>query len=161
MKLFNPNQVSFAEGAVRVEGVVKALGLDLRRKVLTSRDPEAQRLRKLLPVSNVPPGFEKYQLPFVLQPSQLFVTSAPPGAEVAEHSHDEGDGVRFIADGSVIYNGTELVAGDWMYIPQGTPYSLRIGDRGALMCYCYCCSCAGRADIAEWVTNPPLERFLP
>lgn len=151
---FDPNQVTFAQGAVRVEGVVRKLGVDLRRQVLTSRDPVALELRKLLPVTNVPKGFEKYQLPFVLQDSQLFVTTAPAGAKVEEHAHEDGDGVRFIAHGSVHYNGMELKEGDWMFIPKGLRYSLQIGARGAVMCYCYCCCCAGFADVRDWVTNP-------
>jgi len=152
---FDPNQVTFAEGAVRVEGVVRSLGVDLRSKILTSRDPLAQRLRKLLPISNVPRGFEKYQLPFVLQPSQLFVTHAPAGAKVAEHSHDEGDGIRFIASGSVIHQGVELTAGDWMFIPKGVRYNIEIGPAGATMAYCYCCCCGGREDIRDWISDPP------
>ena len=152
--MFNPNQVSFYQGAIRVDSVVRKLGVDLRKKVLTSRDPEAQELRKLLPVTNVPKGFTKYQLPFVLSDSQLFVTHAPAGAKVAEHSHDEGDGVRFIAQGSVIYKGTELAEGDWMFIPKGVRYSLEIGARGAVMCYCYCCCCAGFEDVRQWLVDP-------
>ena len=43
-----------------------------------------------------------------------------PGTEVPEHSHDEGDGFRYIVSGSIIYNGQELLAaGDWMFIPKG------------------------------------------
>jgi hypothetical protein len=151
---FDPNQVTFAEGAVRVQGVVRKLKIDLRKKVMTSKDAEAEQLRKLLPVSNVPKGFEKHQLPFILSDSQLFITHAPADAKVVEHSHDEGDGIRFIAKGSVIYNGMELGEGDWMYIPKGVRYSITIGKRGAIMCYCYCCCCAGREDMRDWVTNP-------
>lgn len=154
---FDPNQVSFAEGAVRVQAVVRRLGIDLSKKVMTSRDREAEQLRKLLPVTNVPAGFEKHQLPFILSDSQLFVTHAPPGAKVAEHSHDDGDGIRFIAKGSVVFNGVELTEGDWMFIPKGIRYSIDIGRHGAVMCYCYCCCCAGRADVRDWLGDPAPE----
>jgi len=152
--MFDPNQVTFAEGAVRVQGVLARLKIDTSKAIMTSRDPVAKRLRELLPVSNVPKGFSKYQLPFVMSDSQLFVTFASPNAEVAEHSHDEGDGIRFIADGSVIYKDIELTAGDWMFIPKGVKYAIRMGARGAVMCYCYCCSCAGRADLRHWIVDP-------
>ena len=151
---FDPNQVTFAEGAVRVQGVLRKLGIDTSKKVMTSRDPEAAQLRKLLPVTNVPQGFEKHQLPFVLSDSQLFITHAPAGAKVAEHSHDEGDGIRFIAKGSVLYKGIELTEGDWMFIPKSVKYSIDIGARGAIMCYCYCCCCGGRQDVKDWVVDP-------
>jgi len=155
---FNPNQVTFAQGAVRVEGVVRKRGIDLSKKIMTSRDPDAKRLTAALPVTNVPHGFTKHQLPFVLQDSQLFITHAPAGAKVGEHSHDEGDGIRFIAQGSVTYNGVELTEGDWMYIPKGVPYNITIGDRGATMCYCYCCCCAGLEDVRDWIVDPAINK---
>jgi hypothetical protein len=61
---------------------------------------------------------------------------------VPTHSHNEGDGVRFIASGSIKYNGQELTTGDWMYIRAGSEYEFEVGRYGAVMCYCYCCCCA-------------------
>lgn len=121
---------------------------------MTSKDKEAQELKRGLGIANVPDGFTKWQLPFVMAPSQLFITEAKAGAKVGEHSHDDGDGIRFIAGGSVIYNGMTLEAGDWMFIPKGARYSKEIGPAGAIMCYCYCCCCAGRADLEGIVSNP-------
>lgn len=156
---FDPNQVTFEEGAARVRAVADRLGLLDRRQVLTSRDPEALEATRLLTVSNVPGGFTKWQLPVLLErPSQLFVTVAAPGAAVEEHSHDEGDGIRFIAGGSIVFEGFELSAGDWMFIPAGARYSFKVGALGAVMCYCYCCCCAGRADLFSEVSNPPVLR---
>ena len=71
-------------------------------------------------MSNVPGGFTKWQLPVLLtRPSQMFVTVAEPGLKVGEHSHDEGDGIRFIAGGSITFEDKELSGGDWMFIPAG------------------------------------------
>jgi len=153
---FNPNQVTFEEGLERIKKVAEEVGLGKRRGVLTSRHRLAKKAMELLDVSNVPDaGFRKWQLPVYLdRPSQLFVTVADPGLEVPEHSHDEGDGIRFIAGGSIEYDGEELTAGDWMYIPAGARYSFNVGPQGALMCYCYCCCCAGRLDLAEARINP-------
>jgi hypothetical protein len=153
MRKFDPNQVSFAEGAVRVERVLQKHKLVLN-DIVTSRDKIAKSLKDSLPVANVPDGFSKWQLPFVMGPSQLFITVAKGGAKVGKHSHDDGDGIRFITNGSVIYNGITLSAGDWMFIPKGVPYSMEIGPDGATMCYCYCCCCAGREDIRDYVTDP-------
>jgi quercetin dioxygenase-like cupin family protein len=145
---FNPNEVSFEEGLARIREAAKRSKLSVDRKVVSSRDRAAQQAQRLLEVSNVPGGFRKWQLPVHLaEPAQLFVTVAEPDIEVPEHSHDEGDGIRFIASGSIIYNGKELTTGDWMFIPAGASYSFRVGPMGAVMCYCYCCCCAGRRDL--------------
>jgi hypothetical protein len=148
-QVFDPNQVSFDEGLKRIQAAARKAGLKHRKKVLTSKDEAARKAQALLEVSNVPDaGFRKWQLPVHLDsPSQLFITVADPHLEVPEHSHDEGDGIRFIASGSIIHEGAELAAGDWMYIPAGAKYSFKVGPVGATMCYCYCCCCAGRADL--------------
>ena len=62
--------------------------------------------------------------------------------------------------GSIIYKGNELVAGDWMYIPQGVKYSFKVGPNGARMGYCYQCCCGGAADMAKWLSDPDPDRIL-
>jgi len=154
---FDPNQVSFDQGIERIMLAAKRLQFDQSEGVVTSKDAVVQRARKLLTVSNVPGGFTKWQLPVYLTgPSQLFITVAEPGLKVGEHSHDEGDGIRFVAGGSITFEGTELGAGDWMFIPAGTRYSFEVGEVGAIMCYCYCCCCAGAVDLfPEQQVDPP------
>jgi hypothetical protein len=147
---FDPNQVTFDEGVERIRRAVREAGLRVGDRVLTSRDKDVKQAQAMLGVSAVPGGFRKSQLPVYLSnPSQLFITIAEPNAEVPEHSHNEGDGIRFIAGGSIHYEGKELGPGDWMFIPAGTSYSFRVGANGAIMCYCYCCCCAGRADLFD------------
>ena len=154
---FDPNQVSFDQGVERIRLAAEKLQFDQAEGVVTSKDAVAQRAKKLLTVSNVPGGFTKWQLPVLLtRPSQMFITVAEPGLQVGEHSHDEGDGIRFIAGGSITFEGKELSAGDWMFIPTGTRYSFEVGELGAIMCYCYCCCCAGALDLfPEQVVDPP------
>jgi len=145
---FNPNQVTFEQGVERIRAAVEKVGLDASG-ILTSRDKPVREAARLLAVKNVPDGgFHKWQLPVYLEePSQLFITVAEPGAEAPEHSHDEGDGIRFIVSGSIHFDGKELTAGDWMYVPAKRRYSFKVGNLGAVMCYCYCCSCAGAIDL--------------
>jgi hypothetical protein len=139
---FNPNRLTFEEGLKRIEEAATRAGVD-RERTLTSRDDEVIRALDALEIENVPDGFKKWQLPLALRcESQLFVTVGQPGVKVPPHSHDEGHGVRFIAGGSISYEGRELTAGDWMYIPAGQEYSFEVGRYGAIMCYCYCCCCA-------------------
>jgi len=156
MTKFDPNQVSFAQGEVRVEGVLRRHKVDLN-KIFTSRDRHIQPVLKDLGIRNVPDGFTKVQLPFVFTRSQFYISRAAPNSRVAEHAHHGGDALRFIAEGSVRHEGVELEAGDWMYVPKGARYSLEIGARGAIMCYCYCCSCAGFEDVRDWIVDPAPE----
>lgn len=151
---FDPNQLTFEEGLKRITQASEKIGIKLDRGILTSRDKDVFRLTNVLRVTNVPAGFVKWQLPVYLdKPSQLFISSAAPLSTVETHSHRDGDGIRFIVSGSIDYNGQELSAGDWMFIPAGQEYSFQVGPRGATMCYCYCCCCAG-AQLAEDVINP-------
>ena len=153
---FNPNILTFEEGLQRINAAIEKVKLP-RTGVITSRDPAAARAQRLLETTNVPgSGFRKWQLPVYLdRPSQLFVTVADPDVEVPEHSHDDGDGIRFVAGGSIQFGKHELTPGDWMFIPAGTKYSFRVGPAGAIMCYCYCCCCAGSVSLGEDVINPP------
>lgn len=100
-----------------------------------------------LTVAEMEPGFEKVQLPVWFDAGnnesagvQFFITKAQPNAETKLHSHP-GDAIRFIVSGSIFFNEVELRAGDWMFIPRGVDYSIRVGEEGSLMCYCYPCCC--------------------
>lgn len=135
--------LSFESGAERVKEALADVGIDnIDDAIFTSRDAANKRLTETLKVKNIPEGFVKWQLPVVLDRAQMFISAAAPGAKVPAHVHKEGAGVRFIASGSIVYNDQELVAGDWMYIPAGSPYSFEVGPMGAVMCYCYACCCA-------------------
>jgi len=141
---FNPNQLTFEEGLERIRRASKEAGVKLGQGILTSRDPDVLKVTNLLKVDNIPDGFQKWQLPLSLdRPSQMYISAGAAFTKVSEHSHEEGDGIRFIMSGSIFYNGQELTAGDWMFIPAGELYSLEVGPFGTLMCYCYCCCCAG------------------
>jgi quercetin dioxygenase-like cupin family protein len=140
---FDPNRLTFDQGLERIREAVSKVGFDAGGRVTTSRDKGMEDVRQALEVENVPAGFRKWQLPVYLEgASQLYVTVAEPGAKAGRHSHDEGDGIRFIAGGSIRYEDRELSPGDWMFIPKGQAYEFEVGPFGALMCYCYCCSCA-------------------
>lgn len=139
---FNPNRLTFEQGIKRLREAVEKAGLDSTR-IVTSRDPVARKATDALRVRNVPEGFDKWQLPVYLdEPSQLFISVGQPGTKVPRHSHDEGNGIRFMVAGSIRHGDLELTAGDWMYIPAGADYEFEVGRLGAIMCYCYCCSCA-------------------
>lgn len=140
---FKPNRMTFDQGVDRLNTALKDHRLDYKSRIVTSRDPDFAKVSESLRVTNVPEGFAKWQLPIMLDgPSQMYVTVANPNATVPTHSHDEGDGLRWIISGSIIYEGKELTAGDWMFVPRGKPYSFLVGDKGAVMAYCYQCCCA-------------------
>lgn len=156
---FTPTHIPFKDGVARINEALEKVGVKLGKRILTSRDPEAIKLCNLLSIDkDLPQGFRKWQLPFHLDGGQFFITTAEPGAKVGEHAHED-DGVRFIVSGSVFYDGIELTAGDWMYLPKGAKYSLEVGPLGAAMCYCYCCCCGGRAlTPGAEVINPAYAR---
>jgi quercetin dioxygenase-like cupin family protein len=137
---FDPNRLAFAACEARLKEAVQKTGAKVAGRIVTSRDPDAPRLRQALAIDNVPKGFTKWQLPVLLDgASFMFITIAEPNAKTPAHSHEEGDGIRFIAGGSIIYDGKELTAGDWMFIPKGQRYAFEAGPYGAIMCYCYRC----------------------
>lgn len=142
-KKFDPNRLTFEQG---VERIKKALDGRTLRGIVTSRDPRAAELLKALQVDNVPQGFQKHQLPVYFEKDipgvQFFISVGAPNTQVRKHAHNEGDGIRFIVGGSIVYDGKELTQGDWMFIPQGEPYAFTVGRHGAVICYCYCCCCA-------------------
>jgi hypothetical protein len=141
---FNPNKLTFAQGIERIKKAVQEAKLG-RGKIVTSRDEGADKLLDALRVTNIPGGFTKYQLPVYFEGgpgAQFFISVGAPNTEVGKHSHDEGDGMRFIVSGSIVYEGKELSGGDWMFIPKGQPYSMRVGKAGATIFYCYQCCCA-------------------
>jgi|SRR6266699_673466 len=152
---FNPNVLSFEEGIARLNRILEKEGLHPHEHITTSRDEKVDHLREVLKVTNVPRGFQKWMLPVHLTgPSQLYISVAEPHAEAPLHSHDEGNGIRFIISGSITYNGQELTAGDWMFIPKGAQYSMKVGPFGAVMGYCYQCCCGGLTDFQADVVDP-------
>lgn len=113
------------------------------KQIVLSKSPEAKKAIGLLEVKNVPDGFTKWMLPIYLDgPSQQYFSFSAPHVKVPRHSHDEGDGLRVILHGTIIYNGVELGAGDWMFIPKGVVYDFTVGPQGVGMFYCYRCCCA-------------------
>lgn len=145
---FNPNVLTFEEGLERLHRILEREGLDTQKHITTSRDENVAHLREVLKVTNVPKGFQKWMLPvYMTGPTQLYISVAEPHAEAPLHSHDEGNGIRFMISGSIVYNKQELTAGDWMYIPKGAKYSMKVGSFGAVMAYCYQCCCAKKQDF--------------
>ncbi|BDS15225.1 cupin domain-containing protein [Aureispira anguillae] len=139
---FAPNKATFQEGLDRIQQAIKETQTRVGNKIITSQDEDSIKLANLLATDNVPQGFKKWQLPFAFEQSQFFISIGNPDISVPEHSHDEGDGVRFIISGSIYYKDQELKAGDWMYIPQGEKYEIKTGPFGVVMGYCYQCCCA-------------------
>lgn len=143
MEKFDPNRMTFEKGLQRIRDASEKVGFELDRGIVTSKDKMAQELKGLLDVTNVPDGFTKWQLPvFFRCETQTFLSFAAPNTNVPSHSHNEGPGIRVIISGSMNYDGKDLNAGDWMYIPAGTNYEFDVGSMGVGMFYCYCCSCA-------------------
>src|SRR4051812_30863955 len=94
---FDPNRLTFDDGIQRIQKALSSESIKVGKRIVTSRDRDVAKVMDRLQVTNVPKGFSKWQLPVWLNgPSQMFLTVAEPGAQVPEHSHNEGDGIRFI-----------------------------------------------------------------
>lgn len=139
---FDPNKSTLSACLSEIRKIQEKIGLEANR-IITSRDEIIRKNSRLFEVTNVPEGFRKERLPLHLpKESTLYISTGAPGTKVPRHSHDEGDGIRFMISGSIQYGDRELTAGDWMFIPAGADYEFTVGPRGATMCYCYCCCCA-------------------
>jgi len=152
---FKSTHIPFDDGVKRIQNALSEVRYKIGSRILTSRDADAVKLCNLLAIdSGLPKGMTKWQLPFHLEGGQFFITTAQPGVEVGEHSHEE-DGVRFIISGSIVYDGIELSAGDWMFLPKDARYSFKVGTLGATMCYSYQCCCVPRIALSgQEVINP-------
>lgn len=145
MSNFNPNARTLAACLATIADAQKRLNIDTS-KILTSRDAAANKAKTELACTSVPNGFSKWLLPINTTGEATFYLSfGAPNTTVDEHSHDEGPGLRVIMFGSIIYEGQELVAGDWMYLPAAAKYKFRVGPMGVGQFYCYQCCCGGAA----------------
>ncbi len=141
---FDPNEMTLEEGLKLVREIQADLKID-PTKIFTSKAVGDLYKNKKTLVTNVPPGFSKILLPVsTSKQATFYISSGAPNTHVPKHSHEEGEEIRFIMSGSIIFEGQELTEGDWMYMPPKVGYEFRVGARGVTMCYCYCCCCAPR-----------------
>ena len=135
----NDTVIEGRPGVARIKAALTKRRVKLGERVITSRDPGMDDLRFDLKRPDMPPGFQSWQLPFVLEncPVFFFLTVAEPGAVVPTHSHKR-DLFRVVLSGSITTNGIELKTGDWMFVPKGVPYSFSAGlNPGAIVHHCY------------------------
>jgi hypothetical protein len=154
---FKATHIPFDEGVKRVNNALSEVGHKLGSRIFTSRDTDVVKLCNLLAIDDgLPKGMTKWQLPFYLERGQFFMTTGRAGVKVGEHSHDE-DGVRFIISGSIVYDGIELSAGDWMFLPKDERYSFKVGIHGVTMGYCYACCCVPTIELSRQETINPAD----
>ena len=135
MNRFVPQELTFEQGSERIREALRKAEVDIENTIVTSRDPWAERLREELRMTNQPSGVAMWQLPVVLNQSLLFLQVLEPGAQVPEHEHVRAAVFRLVISGSIHYDGKELTAGDWMYVPRGQSYSFSAGSAGATVMY--------------------------
>jgi hypothetical protein len=109
------------------------------KKIVTSRDPSVVAMLDALETKAMPSGFIQHQLPILLpgDGAMYFITRGQANAKFPKHSHDRDDGLRVILDGSLIYDGVELFAGDWFYVPRGCAYEFQVGKNGCSVFHAY------------------------
>jgi quercetin dioxygenase-like cupin family protein len=126
-------------GIWRVKSALSEAGIDMAKTLLTSRHPAVVSLVEKLTTEGMPKGFTQNQLPILFSGENMmyFVTSGMPGAVFPEHSHKRDDGLRLVIAGSIFYGETQLVVGDWMYVPRGASYSFVAGEQGCTLFHVY------------------------
>lgn len=126
------------KGVLNVREALEAAGLDTN-KIITSRNPALRTVKDRLRSNLMPTGFEQYQLPIPLrgEDTLCFITTGQPNAAFPEHRHAKSDGLRVVISGSISYEGIELTAGDWMYVPRGASYSFVAGTSGCTLFHGY------------------------
>ncbi|HEV2802058.1 MAG TPA: cupin domain-containing protein [Pyrinomonadaceae bacterium] len=126
-------------GVARVREALQEAGLDTTSTIITSRDAAVQAMQERLRTRAMPAGFTQHQLPILFfgQNTMHFITYGQPHAKFPEHRHEQDDGLRLIIKGSLIFRGTELTAGDWMYVPRGSSYSFEVGAAGCTIFHAY------------------------
>jgi len=107
--------------------------------IITSRDPRVMAMLESLETETMPVGFVQCQLPILLPGTNAmyFISRGESNAKFPKHRHDRDNGLRVIVDGSLIYDGVELSAGDWFYVPRGCSYEFTVGTRGCLVFHVY------------------------
>ena len=127
-----------ARGIRNIEEALEAVGLSAN-EIITSKHPAVRLLRERLRSTLMPNGFEQHQLPILLFGEDVlcFITTGLPNAEFPEHRHLQNDGIRVVVSGSIVFQGTELTPGDWMFVPRGTSYSFTAGKGGCTLFHNY------------------------
>jgi mannose-6-phosphate isomerase-like protein (cupin superfamily) len=126
-------------GAARIKTALRRRGADIKKRVITSRDPGMSDILYDLGRRDLPPGILSWQLPIAGDGGSVFffLTVAQPGAIVPSHSHKR-DLFRVVVSGSITTNGIELKSGDWMYVPAGVTYGYSAAlNPGAIVYHCY------------------------
>jgi quercetin dioxygenase-like cupin family protein len=116
-------------GGLRVKAALRKNKVSLGKGVITSRDRGMAAVLRDLKRTGMPKGVSTTQLPIVFGHYLLaFISTLDPGTIVPEHEHTVGV-FRVVIEGELIFGRKTLVAGDWMYVPAGTRYSIRAGKK--------------------------------
>jgi mannose-6-phosphate isomerase-like protein (cupin superfamily) len=131
MESTRTSQPLLEEYLIRLELVLAALDQVSISEVISSKD--ARLSAQTSQLAKLADDARRWQPPFGGDADLLTsVTVAGPGADIGPTLHLDGDAVRFVLSGSVWFRGKELGPGDWLLIPAGTGYRLRVGYRGVI-----------------------------
>lgn len=115
----------------RIKAAQAAQGFDQRTTALTSRDTLATTLMNALPAKGLAPGFQGELIPIVFGAGIELDVLARVGTTTGLHYHDT-DGFHQILNGTVRVSvpdqdlEVDLGPGDWVWIPAGVRYTLKI-----------------------------------
>ena len=123
-------------GVSRVVKAAKTLGVDLTKKVISSREQIGRLLMQKLRIKReVPKGLIRWQLPQApdCRHALFFIDYLYPYTRIPKHQHKDNT-LHVVIFGSFVYETLEHTAGDWLYVPKKLPYSIISGAYGVLLC---------------------------
>ncbi|KAF1996597.1 hypothetical protein P154DRAFT_579700 [Amniculicola lignicola CBS 123094] len=128
-----------------VEDAGDNIGLPVYETFVTSRDPKVTSATVSLPhlaqYAETGEGITHSFFPFAprmpANPNKdgrffAWLAHIAPGTDVPGHIHEleRLADYKLVINGSIISNGRELTAGDWIWAPAGTAYSFTVGGKG-------------------------------
>jgi hypothetical protein len=126
------------EGYTRAE--LRACGI--KPAVVSSLDESTYHTQSALRLATpFGSGIQKHELPIDMLPIRVAKTIFPPGSVVTRHVHpphseeSPGGGVRIIVSGHVFFEGRRYEAGDWFFVPNGTPYEFSTDPEGTTIVF--------------------------
>ena len=127
--------VGYDHGRIQAAVAQDEQRFDQAATVLTSRDRLATTLMNALPAAGLEPGFHGQLIPIVFGAGIALNVLASADTTTEPHSHDT-DGFHKILNGTMRVSvpdqdlEVDLGPGDWVWIPAGVRYRLKVGPEG-------------------------------
>lgn len=122
-------------GTTRVKDYLKRHNIPFPDRVLTSQDEGMEDVRRELAKKTNLKGVEQWQLPILIDENLIWVLAHHDPDVVIPPHHHEGWVLHIVLHGELEYEDRRLRRGDFILVPPGKTYSLRVVGGDATTCY--------------------------